>query len=85
MNGAAQVRQISNAAGHSSAAGRQAWFRRARRRSACCSGASASVFFGRFILAAIASYFLILGFSSNTHDRSVEAAMTVHSSVLSAA
>jgi hypothetical protein len=29
-----------------------------------------------FILAAIASYFLILGFSSNTHDRSVEAAMT---------
>ena len=29
-----------------------------------------------FILAAIASYFLILEFSSNVHDRSVEAAMT---------
>ena len=29
-----------------------------------------------FIVAAIASYFLILGFSSNMHDRSVEAAMT---------
>lgn len=29
-----------------------------------------------FIVAAIASYFLILWFSSNTHDRSVEAAMT---------
>ena len=29
-----------------------------------------------FIVAAIAGYFLILGFSSNTHDRSVEAAMT---------
>jgi len=29
-----------------------------------------------FMVAAIASYFLILEFSSNTHDRSVEAAMT---------
>jgi hypothetical protein len=29
-----------------------------------------------FLAAAIASYFLILEFSSNTHDRSVEAAMT---------
>jgi hypothetical protein len=29
-----------------------------------------------FIVAAIASYFLILEFSSNTHDRSVEAAMS---------
>ena len=29
-----------------------------------------------FILAAIAAYFLIMEFSSNVHDRSVEAAMT---------
>ena len=29
-----------------------------------------------FIVAAMASYFLILEFSSNLHDRSVEAAMT---------
>jgi hypothetical protein len=29
-----------------------------------------------FIVAAVVSYFLILGFSSNMHDRSVEAAMT---------
>jgi len=29
-----------------------------------------------FIIAAIASYFLILEFSANVHDRSVEAAMT---------
>lgn len=29
-----------------------------------------------FIVAAMASYFLILEFSSNMHDRSVEAAMT---------
>jgi hypothetical protein len=29
-----------------------------------------------FIVAAMASYFLILEFSSNVHDRSVEAAMT---------
>jgi len=29
-----------------------------------------------FMVAAIASYFLILEFSSNTHDRSVEASMT---------
>jgi len=29
-----------------------------------------------FLVAAIASYFLILEFSSNTHDRSLEAAMT---------
>ena len=29
-----------------------------------------------FIVAAVASYFLILEFSSNVHDRSVEAAMT---------
>lgn len=29
-----------------------------------------------FLVVAIASYFLILEFSSNTHDRSVEAAMT---------
>jgi hypothetical protein len=29
-----------------------------------------------FIAAAIGSYFLVLGWSSNVHDRSVEAAMT---------
>ncbi len=29
-----------------------------------------------FIIAAVASYFLILAFSSNMHDRSVEASMT---------
>jgi len=29
-----------------------------------------------FVLVAIASYFLVLEFSSNVHDRSVEAAMT---------
>jgi hypothetical protein len=29
-----------------------------------------------FILAAVASYFLIMELSSNVHDRSVEAAMT---------
>jgi len=31
---------------------------------------------GGYIVAAVASYFLIGEFSSNTHDRSVEAAMT---------
>jgi hypothetical protein len=29
-----------------------------------------------FILSAVASYFLVLEYSSNMHDRSVEAAMT---------
>lgn len=31
---------------------------------------------GGYLVAAFASYFLIGAFSSNTHDRSVEAAMT---------
>jgi len=29
-----------------------------------------------FIVVAVASYFLVLEYSSNTHDRSIEAAMT---------